>query len=154
MKSTRRLFTLLIFSLFSIAVAFTGCSDPTGSLLYSIDYIKAVPNKFLYGHNDPFVPAKHVKVIGVFGGVEDPIDITKVKIKIIHDPGYINEKEEPVPDNQKGLVLESEGIKTVVITYNDMETRYDIAVGEPGMGEGGWGDGEGAGIVITWPLDK
>jgi hypothetical protein len=138
MKSTKKFFTLLFFS---IAVAFTGCPAPVGSLRYSIDYIKAVPSKFVYGKNDWFKPAQHVKVVGVFGGVEDIIDIDKVKIKIIEDPGFID-NEIPVDDNKEGLVLEFEGPKAVVISYNNMETRYNIAVGAPGVGEeGGWGDG-------------
>jgi hypothetical protein len=148
---TKNFFTLLIFSLFSIAVAFTGCSEPVGSLLYSVDYIKAVPTRsILYGEGDWFKPAQDVKVIGVFGGVEDEIDIDEVKIKIIHDPGFTIETEDTVSNNQTGLRLTSKGPKAVVISYKNMEARYDIAVGEPGMGDGGWGDGEGSGIILNW----
>jgi len=150
MKGVKQFLTISIFLLFYIAVAFTGCSEPVGSLLYSVDYIKAVPSKTLYGQNEWFRPVKHVKVVGVFGGVEDEIPIENVAIKIIENPGFSGENELPVTDNQTGLVLEFEGPKEVVITYNNYETRYRIAVGEPGVGEeGGWGDG-GTGIVIIW----
>jgi len=145
----KKFFTLLIFSLFSIAVVITGCSAPVGSLLYSVDYIKAVPSKVLYGKNEWFKPTQHVKVYGVYGGVEDEIDIDKVEIKIIENPGFSN-NELPVDDNNQGLVLESEGSKVVIITYNDKEARYNIAVGGPkGTGESGWGGG-GTGIKIIW----
>ena len=149
MKDTKKFLTLLIILLFFIAVVFTGCSESViGSLEYSLDYIKAVPSKTYYGQNDRYKPAEHVKVIGVFGGVEDPIDINKVIIKIIEDP-LSTPKEIPVPDNQQGRVLENQGPKTVVISYKDKEARYDIAVGVPGSGNIGWGDG-GTGINIHY----
>jgi hypothetical protein len=156
MKSTNKFFTLLIFS---IAVAFTACPAPVGSLLYSVDYIKAVPSKFMYGKGDAFKPAEDVKVIGVYGGVEDEIEITEVKIKLIYDPGFTDENEMPVDNNKVGRVLENEGPYTVVITYDkmgtDLEARYNIVVGEPGMGNGGWGDNDnGEPIIITWPSDR
>jgi hypothetical protein len=142
MKTTKNLFTLLIFS---IAVAFTGgCSAPIGNLLDTIDYIKAVPIRYLYEEGETVNPANDVKVIGVFGGVEEDIDIDKVEINIINDPGYAGEKEQSV------YVPLSEGIKDVVITYNNMKTRYTIAVGEEGTNPGGgWGPG-GSGIKINW----
>jgi len=156
MKGTKIFFTLLIFS---IAVAFIGCPEPVGSILYAVDYIKAVPNKTMYGKYDWFKPAQQLKVIGVFGGAEDEIDINKVKIKIIADPGFTDEGESSVDDNKEGLVLDLEGPKTIVITYNHngaiLETRYNIAVGAPGTGEGGWGDTDnGTGIKIDWPIDR
>jgi len=155
MKGTRKFFTSIFLLLFFIAVAFTGCSEPVGSLLYSVDYIKAMPRITYYGNGDRFKPAEDVKVIGVFGGVEDEIDIEKVQIKIIHKPGFIGGGEENlIPDNEIGIRFDSEGPKDVVITYNNLETSYRIAVGAPGTGEGNvWGgddDGEGAGIIIIW----
>jgi len=148
MKDTKKFFTLLMFPLFCIAVAFTGCAEPVGSLLYSVDYIIAKPNRSLYGRKDWYKPAQDVKVIGVFGGVEDEIDINKVEIKIIEDP-LSTPREIIITDNQEGCFLEFEGPKTVVITYRDMEARYDIAVGAPGTGDVGWGDG-GTGIIIEY----
>ena len=159
MKGTKNIFTLLIFPLFFIAVAFTaGCSSPIGGLLVdsnrgtALDYIKAKPKRFLYDKGDLFEPAKDVKVIGVFGGVENEIDIDKVEIKIINDPGYAgSEPPDIVPDNQVGLPLVTDGIKDIVITYNNMETRYTIAVGKEGTNSGGgWGGGSGSGITINW----
>jgi hypothetical protein len=148
MRAAKKIFTLLIFS---IAVAFTGCSEPVGSLVYNIDYIKAVPSKTLYGQKDWYKPAQDVKVIGVFGGVEEeiPITIKEVEIRIIEDP-LSTPNEIPVPDKQEGCFLENQGPKTVIINYRDKETRYDIAVGEPGMGNIGWGDGVGTGINIDY----
>jgi len=154
MKVAKIFFTFLFILPFFIAVALGGCSEPVGSLLYSVDYIMAEPNRILYGENDEFMPAKDLKVIGVFGGVEDVIDINKVGIKIIHLEGFTGEKEEPV-DNKDGYLLDSTGRKKIVITYNNLETRYYIAVGEPGIDEGGWGvnpDGSSgsSGIIIIW----
>jgi len=159
MKGSKIFFTLLIFS---IAVVFIGCPEPIGSLEYSLDYIKAIPSRSLYGKNDQFIPAQHMKVIGVFGGVEDKIDIDIVKIKLIYDKidddvQYNNEKELPVSDNQMGITLEWKGPYTVIITYNHngtlFETSYNIAVGEPGTGEGGWPGSEGgSGFIIEWPF--
>jgi len=152
MKDVKKIFSLIILPLFFIAVVFTGCSEPVGSLLHSIDYIKAVPSKSAYGQYDWFKPAEHVTVIGVFSGVEEKIDINKVKIKIIQEPGFSGEKEFPVTDNQKGLPLANTGLKTVVITYNNLEASYAIIVGEPGTGNPGWGNSNGGtGIIINWP---
>jgi len=149
MKSAKKFFTLLFFS---IAAAITGCSEPVGSLLYSVDYIKAVPHKILYEENvgNLFLPADDVTVIGVFGGVEEEIDIDKVVIHVINDPGYAGSyPPELVPDNRQVFPL-SYGIKEVVITYNNMNTSYRIAVGLEGTNpSGGWGGG-GAGIIINW----
>jgi len=153
---TKKFLTLLIFSLFFIAVALTsGCSAPIGGLLHggaALDYIRAAPSRFLYGQNDLFKPTDPkypLKVYGIFGGVEKLIDIDKVDIKIIENPGGVGEKENPV-DNQAGYLLEFEGVKTVVISYGGMETRYSIAVGAPGTGEEDFGKDGGAGIVFTW----
>jgi len=159
MKSAKKIFTLLSFS---IAVAFTGCSEPIGSLLHSIDYIKAVPSKTYYGANDLFIPARHLKVIGFFGGVQEEIDINKVKIKLIYDPGFTSEHtiilqpltdgEGFISDNQTGLPLEDQGPYTVVLSYNNLGTSYSIGVGVPGTGGGGFGDGEdGSSLGIDWP---
>jgi hypothetical protein len=145
-----KILTLLIFS---IAVALTGCSGPIGGLLNSIDYIKVVPKKILYGEGDWFIPAEHVKVVSVFSGVEETIDIDNVKIKLILDPDATNDgsdKEYPVTNNQNGLRLTNQGPYTVVVTYKKMEVRYDIAVGAPGTGDVAWGDREGSGIILNW----
>jgi hypothetical protein len=150
MKGTKKFFTLLIFSLFFIAVGLTGCSDPVvGSLAYSLDYIKAEPSKTIYGEKSWFKPAQEVKVLGVFGGVEETIHIDNVKIKIIEDP-HTTPNVIPVLDNQDGCFFEYQGPKWVVITYRDKETHYDIAVGEPGVGGVGWGNSGGTGITIDY----
>ena len=118
----------------------------------AIDYIRAAPIRSLYDQREWFKPADDVKVFGVFGGVEDPnpIDVDKLEIKVIDDPGLNTEVEIPVPDNQEGVMLFNKGVKTVVISYNNMKTSYPIVVGEPGSS--GWveQDGSGAGIIIIW----
>jgi hypothetical protein len=156
MKDTKKFLILLIFSLFCIAVSFTaGCSSPIGGILDSIDYIKAVPSKAAYGQDEWFRPAEDLKVIGVFGGVEEDIDIDKVTIKIVQEPGYSGEKEYPVTNNQQGLKLVYTGLKTVVISYDNLEASYAIIVGEPGTGNPGWGNSPGGtGIGIDWPIDR
>jgi len=150
MKDAKKIFTFLFLS---IAVVLTGCPEPVGSILYSVDYIKAVPNRFVYGQNDFFKPVNDVKVIGVFGGVEETISIDNVGIIIIEDPGLNTENPITVTNNQNGIRLENEGPKRVVISYNSYEARYDIAVGKPGMGDPGWGDNPNereTGIIIIW----
>jgi hypothetical protein len=159
MKGTKRFFTLLIFPLFPIAVVLaSGCSAPIGGLIkggsaHAVDYIRAAPIRVMYDLRHWFKPAEDVEVFGVFGGVEDPnpIDIDKLNFKIIEDPNIPNaELELPVTDNQGGIPLLTKGVKTVVISYNGMETRYPIVVGEPGTS--GWveQDGTGSGIKIKW----
>ena len=164
----KKFFTLLIFS---IAVVFTtGCDTPIGSLLAdssngpTVDYIKAMPRdsySYSFGKYDKFIPTMHVKVIGVFGGVESPIDINLVKVRIIQDRGYSDEQplfEHHVTDldgfflkNDLGLSLDNTGVKTVVINYNNLEASYAIIVGEPGTGGGSWIDkSDGTGIIINW----
>jgi len=152
----KRFSSLLIFPLFFIAVAITSGCSPIGGLQHTgpaLDYIRAAPIRILYDLRNRFKPAEDVKVYGVFGGVEDPnpIEIDKLKIKVIDDPDIPNaEVEIPVTDNQEGVPLLSKGVKTVVISYNGMETRYPIVVGEPGTS--GWveQDGSGTGIQIIW----
>jgi len=161
MKGTKKFFTLLIFSLFPVAVAFTsGCSAPIGGLIkggaaHAVDYIRAAPRRTLYDLRHWFKPAdpdEGVQVYGVFGGVEDPtpIDIDKLQFKIIDDPGLITEVEVPIANNQEGIPLLSKGVKTVIVSYFGMETRYPIVVGEPGTS--GWvvQDGTGSGIIFIW----
>jgi len=148
MRDTKKILTLLIFPIFLIAAAFTGCSDPVvGSLAYSVDYIKAVPNKYIYGKNDKFIPARDVKVIGVFGGVEDSIDINNVNIKVVDPLSYID----PIliGNNQNGEPLDTEGVRHIVISYQNLETHYGISIGAPGTGDFTWGDG-GASITINY----
>jgi len=166
MKGAKKIFTLLIFS---IAVVFTtGCDTPIGSLLDdgpTVDYIKAMPSdrySYSFGQYDKFIPMKHVKVIGVFGGVESLIDINLVRVRIFQDRGYSDEtvlREYGTTDfdgfflsNNNGLSLDNTGVKTVVINYNNLEASYAIIVGEPGTGGGSWGDTktEGTGIIINW----
>jgi len=161
MKGTKKFFTLLIFFLFFIAVAFTsGCSFPIGGLQVDDrgatplnNYIRAEPSRFLFPRNALFIPEKHVKVFGSLrGGAEEPIEITKVSIKIIVNPGMTGQREVSVDDNQQGRILEVDGLNIVVITYQNMHTKYHIEVGEQstGTGNGSGGGGDGAGIVIIW----
>jgi len=136
-------------------VAFTGCSESIGGLQYSVDYIKAMPKRNLnYGQYDYFIPELDVKVIGVFGGVEEEIASSNVSFKLIYDDSSIlgGGGESDVPP-QTGCALNKTGPYTVVVNYRNLETRYAIIVGEPGTGGPGWGgDGEGgAGFIIEWP---
>lgn len=160
MKGTKRFFTLLLFPLFSVAVAFTsGCSAPIGGLLHggaaqSVDYIWAAPIRILYDQRHWFKPATDVEVYGVFGGVKDPnpIGIDELKFTIIDDPGLNTEMEIPVTDNQEGYPLLNKGVKTIVVSYpgTEMKASYPIVVGEPGSS--GWAnqDGSGTGIEFIW----
>jgi hypothetical protein len=156
MKSTKKIFTLLIFS---IAVAFTGCQpEPVGSLLYSVDYIKIMPKRNLhYGQYEWFIPELDVKVIGVFGGVEEEIASSNVRFKLIYsDSSYTGGGTEYTVASGTGCELSITGPYTVVLNYRNLETRYAIIVGEPGTGGPGWGGGsEGGGggtdLEFDWP---
>jgi hypothetical protein len=149
---TKNFFTLLIFSLFFIAVVFTSsCSAPIGGLLHG-GYIRAAPIRVLYDQNHWFKPANDVEVFGVFGGQEELIDINKVKIKLINEnPDIESDIIFDIADNQAGIPLLNKGVKTVVINYNGMEARYPIVVGEPGTSSWIEQDGTGGkGIIIIW----
>jgi len=158
MKGTKRFFTLLLFPLFPVAVGLTsGCSAPIGGLLHggsalAVDYIRAAPIRILYDQRHWFKPEKDVEVFVVLGGVEDPnpIDIDKLQFKIIDDPGLNTEMEIVVIDNEEGLPLLNKGVKTVVVSYEGMETRYPIVVGEPGTSGFVNQDGSGTGIEFIW----
>jgi len=143
-------------------VVLTSSCSPIGSLLVDtstvesavLDYIRAAPLLSLYEQGEWFKPAQHVKVIGVFGGVEDEIDIDNdnVEIKIINEPGVTGgDKESPVTDKHGGIRLVSKGVKNVVISYLDMETSYPIVVGTPNTST--WveqNDTDGSGVTIIW----
>ena len=149
----KRFFTLLIFSLFIIAVIFSGCS-PIGGLLASdvVDHIRAEPKRFVYKSEeyDPFIPASEdegVEVFCVIKGVETPIAIEEVEITVKDsswgDPIILSEV-----DKEEGIQLDP-GIKNITISYKGMETFYRIYVGAK-AGDGGNG---GPGIIIKLPDD-
>jgi hypothetical protein len=148
MKSAKKIFTFLFFS---IAVGFTGCSGPVGSLLTSnvADHIRVEPKRFVYESNEKFIPADEeegVEVYAVFKGIEKLIAIEDVEI-IVNDTGWgdiivLNESEK-----KEGLLLTA-GIKDIVISYKSMETFYRIYVGAK-AGDGGGGGG-GPIIIIDW----
>ena len=148
MKSAKKIFTFLFFS---IAVAFTGCSEPIGSLLATdvADHIRVEPKRFVYESNEKFIPADEkegVDVYGVFKGIEKPIAIKDVEIKV-NDTGWgdsivLNESEK-----KEGLLL-AVGIKDIVISYKSMETFYRIYVGAK-VGDSGGGGG-GPAVIIDW----
>jgi len=157
MKGTKKIFTLLIFS---VAVAFTGgCSSPIGSLLAesgaTLEYIRAEPKRFVYGSSDLpedwFIPKDDVDVFGIFGGKEKPIAIKDVKIVISGYPFSIDDEDIVLNEGHKesGLLLTS-GIKNIIITYNGKETLYRISVGETETGEVIVGGDDGSGIEIKW----
>jgi len=141
---------ILIFLFFSIAVGFTGCSGPVGSLLASdvADHIRVEPKRFVYESNEKFIPADEeegVKVYGVFKGIEKPIAIEDVGIKVNDTDGWdtivLTES-----DKKEGIILDS-GLKDVVISYKSMDTLYRIYVGAK-AGDGGGGGGPI--IIIDW----
>ena len=140
MKSAKNFLTLLIFS---IAVAFTGCPESVGSLLTDTapDYISAEPKKFIYNEKTTFW-SEDVKVWRIGSSGKKLItDIDKIKFIIGDADG---DKEVP---HQTGLSLDSKGIKTVFISYLNMDTSYHIAVVDPGLGIN---DGDGTPIIINW----
>ena len=141
MKRAKKILTLLIFS---IAVAFIGCPEPVGSLLTDIapEYIKAEPERFLYKENDRFWP-EDVKVLRVGSFGEKHIDDTD-NIKIFIEDAN-NEKEEVQPT---GFVLSPQGIKTVYISYQSMNTSYRIEVVDPSTTIS---DGDGTAIKFDLP---
>jgi hypothetical protein len=162
MKGAKFITTLLFFS---IAVAFTGCPEPVGSLLYTADYIMPDPKKQDFGQDEWFIPTdkdQKLKIIGIFSGQEEEIDLGLVDIKIIQDPGFSDEKIiiNPMFTDQNGFILDKDvglplsetGKKKVVINYKNLKTSYSIFVGDPEKVQGGWGSGDkdGTGIGIIW----
>jgi len=148
MKGAKKILTFLFIS---IAVGFTGCSEPVGSLLASnvADHIRVEPKRFVYESNERFIPADEeegVKVFGVFKGIEKPIAIEDVEIKV-NDTGWGATIVLTELDKKDGIKLASPGLKDVVISYRGMKTLYRIFVGAD-IGDGGIGGGPT--IIIGW----
>jgi len=154
MKGSKKIFTLLIFPLFSIAVAFTGCPEPVGSLSDDSgsappppDYIKAEPEHLFYNEKQMFLP-DDVAVWRIGSSRKELINVEKITI-FIRDRDF--DGEEVVPPT--GLLLlrgdkdKSYSIKIVSISYLNMETDYRIAVVDPSFGIN---DGDGTVIIIDW----
>jgi hypothetical protein len=146
MKSAKKVFTFLFFS---IAVGFTGCSEPIGSLLATdvADHIRVEPKRFVYESDEKFIPADEkegVDVYGVFKGIEKPIAIEDVQIKV-NDTGWGDSIVLKESEKKEGLLLTT-GIKDIVISYKSMETLYRIFVGA----KAGDGQNDGTIIIIDW----
>jgi len=154
MKSAKKIVTLLIFS---VAVVFTGCSEPVGSLQASnvTDHIRVEPKRFVYKSNEEYKPADEdegVKVFGVFKGIEEPIAIEDVDIKISETDAWSEEDAVVLSEENKktGYKFTSLGIKDISISYKknkSMKTLYRIYVGPDVVGDG---DEEGVLIIINW----
>ena len=156
MKGARNFFTLLIFS---IAVAFTDCSSPIGSLQIDSDsdatlnFIRLEPNRFVYSDEyDPFKPVFDVEVFGIFGGKEDQIFIEdkELKIEITEYPYGNNVIVLSDSEKENGLQLDP-GRKVITISYRGKDAFYRISVGETKTGGDGDGSGSGSGITWVWP---
>ena len=153
----KNIFTLLIFS---IAVVFTGCSVPIGSLLADspLEFIRVEPKRFVYASDEYFKPADEdegVDVYGIFGGKQDLIPIKDVKITIsgypVGDaPIVLNESQKFEGYDLTQLVP---GTQTIEISYRGKETSYRISVGETETGDGDNGNGKGITIGWEWPDD-
>ena len=153
MKGSKKIFTLLIFPLFSIAVAFTACPEPVGSLSDNSgpspappppDYIIAEPQQFIYNENDRFWP-DHVKVYRIGSSGKRLIaDSDNITINIEDANGTMDVPSTGLPLSRGNLNV---AIKTVSISYRNMDTSYRIAVVDPGLGIN---DGGGTIIFIDW----
>ena len=158
MSGTKYFFSLFIFPVFFIAVAFTaGCSSPIGSLLIdsgsTIDFIRVEPKRFVYSDEDDlFIPVDDMDVFGIFRGIERPIAIEDVEIIISEYPFPTEDKVIVLDelDKEFGIQLDS-GRKNIVISYSGKETLYRISVGETETGDGGGNGGGGTGgTEIGW----
>jgi hypothetical protein len=144
MKGSEEIFTLLIFPLFSIAVAFTACSAPVGSLLAdgSTDTIKVVLRPRVFHINTVFMP-ENVQVWKTSRSSKEPElvkDTDNIKISINDDLG---EKE---VNQETGFPLKFLGTKTVTVSYMKMEDFDSIQVVEPWVPID-----DGGGIIISPP---
>jgi len=139
MKGLKKVFTLLIFPLFSIAVGFTGCTAPVGSLLANSagpvpDSIKAMPKRYIYTKNQTFMRGD-VEVWRISSSGRVPItDTDNIKINI---------DGAEVPQGETGLTVGSiKEAKTVSVSYQNMEDKYRIQVVDE------WEQTDGDGIQI------
>jgi hypothetical protein len=145
-----------IFSLFFIAVAFiAGCSDSVGGLLINNggNYIKALPEKYLYRLSDDPFKAEHVREVEhYFEGRKETIYFNdkNLKITITEDPTF---HEEPTPITvgiDDAFIFGTKGRYIVGIIYLGMEDSYSIQVVAPEEYPG-WTGGE---TTIKWEWEN
>jgi len=147
MKGSEKIFALSIFSILSIAAAFTACSSPVGSLLPDTgsapDTIKIVLRPRVFHINTVFMP-ENVQVWKTGGSSKEPElvkDIDNIKIRIRDEIEVEKEVHQ-----EYGLLLKSLGTKTVTVSYMKMETFDSIQVVEPWVPID-----DGGGIIIISP---
>jgi len=118
-----RFFVILI-----AACTAAGCFSPIGSIDGSgaSDLFWVVPNRLTYNLNEQFLRNKDLLVYASYNGVAKSVSVDDVKIGIADNPNLPNILVY-IP-LKGGYLLNSKGIKIVVVEYEKMSTRYSIEV--------------------------
>jgi len=130
-----RLFVILI-----AAYAAAGCS-PIGSIGGSgATDLLVVPNRLTYNTGERLMPS-HLEVLASYGGSLKSVSLGLVKISIAEN-SYTPNDLKNVPLNT-GYLLETAGIKLVVVEYLGMSASYSIEVSPPE-------NGTKSGLYVEW----
>ena len=152
MKGMGRIYRVLILIYcVCIAVGFTGCFGPTGSIGGSgsmADLLWVVPIRTVYELNNLFLRNSDLQVFGSYRGAVEPVPVEDVKIGIAEDPD-LPDKLNYIPKNEN-YAWQTKGRKTVVVEYSNMSAHYYIEVWDSlGLGEGN-GNRQGGSIEVEW----
>jgi hypothetical protein len=135
-----RFFIILI-----AACVAAGCISPIGSVGGSeADLLLAMPKLLKYKTGDTFIPDNDLEVFASYEGVEEPVPLDLVRIRIT-EPPYLPNALKDVPFDS-GYVLKKIGSNVVILEYDGLSTSYSIEVLDPS----GTGSGSTPGIHIIW----
>jgi len=150
----RRLIWLFTFILLLAAV--TGCTPPVGQIggTAGDDQLLAVPQRSVYNVNSAFFPDTDVRVFTTYRGRMQPISIEHVSFGVVENLYQLDNIFMLSPG--EGYLFEFEGRKIIVVSYNNLSTRYSVEVQDPfGIGNGnGGGTNDGGGTVIVWSYPR
>jgi len=137
-----RFFIILI-----AAYTAVGCLSPIGSVGGSeADLLVAIPKLQKYKTGDTFTPENDLDVYASYDGVEEPVPLDEVKIKIV-EPPYLPNDLKDVPFDT-GYVLNKIGSNIVILEYESLSTSYSIEVLDSSGNISG--SGSSPGIHIEW----
>jgi hypothetical protein len=148
-------FFIVAITAFALSCA-GGCAPPIGNIDGPGERLIALPSRVSFDINDVFWRQEHVKVFTSYHGAMLLLSVDDVTIGIAEDPDLPDEQS-PVPLNGGGYMFTNPGRKLVMLSYNQLSTRYWIQVDDPydlsgGTGPGGGNNNEG-GIIVKWEDD-
>ena len=144
------------FILLTVTFTAAGCAAPIGTIGGSgtnADTLWAVPNRQIYGLNEPFLRRADLQVFASYGGVVEQISVDAVTISVTEDPYGEPDVSVPVPAWEQGQYLFIHPGRNIInITYGNDSTHYSIEVQDPsGVGGNNNGNGGGGtGVTIVW----